>query len=272
MRMRRTKPPTGAEPMSQGQKRTAGLFDPTPWTWIRSLQDKPTSEQATHQLERLSERYWPCVYAYLRRCGRDSQSAADITQSFFADVILGRGFFERVDQDAGRFRDVLVQSLRHYNVDCARRESVPGRRLLPLDGELAGLESQLQDQSTISPEEEFNQRWASRTLFEAIRRCEKHFQDAGKVRHWRVYERCVLTPSLHGTTRPTQQQLREEFGFARTQHVANTVFSVNEKFRRYLRETVNETVSLDSSVAQQEYQYLLSLLKPNQTDKSVACG
>jgi len=257
--------------MSQFQTRnTAELFDATPWTWIRSLQNKATPEEAIEQLERLSQRYWPCVYSYLRRKGRDAQTAEDVTQSFFTEVILGRGLFERVDRKSGRFRDVLIRSLRNYNVDYARRESVRGRKPLRLGDELPGIESQLRDQSTLSPEEDFNRRWASRSLFEALRRCERHFQSAGKEQYWKVYHRSVLSPSLHGTKRPSQQELCEEFEFAGTQQIANAIFAVNTKFRHYLREVISETVSYDDRVAQQEYEYLLSLLTPRAADRSPA--
>ena len=45
------------------------------------------------------------VYWFLRRCGLDAPTTVDITQSFFADVILGRGHLNRAEKRwGGRLR------------------------------------------------------------------------------------------------------------------------------------------------------------------------
>lgn len=126
------------------------MFEQTPWSWIRSLRSTQTAEEVREHLERLSQRYWPSVYAYLRKCGRSPEQAAEITQAFFADVIFGRGFFQRVSPEVGQVRHVLAKAIKNYNIDWARRQSVPGRDLLSLDDELPNIEKKLSDTSTLA--------------------------------------------------------------------------------------------------------------------------
>jgi len=236
------------------------IFEPTPWTWIQSLRNKPTPEETAKQIERLSKRYWSCVYAYLRRCGRDSESARDITQGFFADVILRRGLFRRADKRIGRFRDLLAWHVRCYNVDWIRGESAIGRDLIRFDDELPGVESQLRDYSTLSPQEVFDRRWATCTLVEAAQRCEQYFRRTGRSHYWEAYQRRVFHPSLYGTAQPSYRQVCAELGFATTQRVANAIYAVNVKFRHFLREVIGETVGDDDRTTQEEYDALRALL------------
>ena len=47
-------------------------------------------EAAAAALDQLVRRYWPAVYAYIRRCGRNVHEAADLTQGLVCDVMISR--------------------------------------------------------------------------------------------------------------------------------------------------------------------------------------
>lgn len=74
-------------------------------------------------LDALVQRIWPRVYAAARRLGRDPEAAAELTQGFFADVVLGRNLLAHADADRGRLRWLLLRALKHYAVDRHRRRA-----------------------------------------------------------------------------------------------------------------------------------------------------
>jgi len=239
------------------------MFEQTPWTWIRSLRTKQDPEEIREHLEYLSRRYWPSVYVYLRRSGRSPEQAAEITQAFFADVILARGFFERVSPEVGRVRHVLAKAIKHYNIDCARKQAVPVRNPLSLDDALPTIEQRLSGTAGVEPEQAFDQRWASQTLAETLQRCENYYKQSDRYMQWQAWQRRLLQPCLHGVSKPSLAQVKEELGLSSTQDVANAVFAVNTRFKTMLREVVSETVTDDECVLEQECQYLLSQLRPS---------
>ena len=60
-------------------------FDTTRWTLILAAGDRADIGHR-NALAELCEAYWPPIYAYLRHHGHDAEQAADLTQTFFADL------------------------------------------------------------------------------------------------------------------------------------------------------------------------------------------
>ncbi|MCC6785449.1 MAG: RNA polymerase subunit sigma-24, partial [Planctomycetes bacterium] len=76
-------------------------FQPTRWSLV--MRAGGADAAARRALEELCALYWPPVYALYRRAGLEPESARDLTQSLFADL-LGRHDLERVDPQRGSFR------------------------------------------------------------------------------------------------------------------------------------------------------------------------
>ena len=57
-------------------------FVTTHWSVVLAAaqEDRPQSREAW---EKLAQNYWPPLYAYIRRLGREPEDAKDLTQSFF---------------------------------------------------------------------------------------------------------------------------------------------------------------------------------------------
>jgi hypothetical protein len=95
---------------------TGTRFPATDWTGIID----PSSGQAIQQ--ELSTRYWKPIYCYLRSKGYSDEDAQDLTQGFFAEIVLDRGLSRNIDRSKGKFRTLLLTALNHYAI------SVPGMR------------------------------------------------------------------------------------------------------------------------------------------------
>lgn len=78
-----------------------------------ALTDVP---DATDALARLCEVYWPPIYSFIRRRGYPPPHAQDLTQSFFAFFLLTKAY-ARTDRLHGKFRSLLLASVKHFLAD-----------------------------------------------------------------------------------------------------------------------------------------------------------
>jgi len=228
-------------------------FSPTPWSLLRALHaDRDEERRATDELVR---RYWPVVHSYLNRAGLPPDRAEELTQSFFAEVVVGRRLFHRAEPERGRLRTLLLTALGRYRVDAFRRVNarVDARAARP-DGslDLAGSEGH--------PAREFERAWATAQLKEALHRVEVHFVAFGKETHWRAFERYVLGPATNGLIRPSARELAEELAFRSPASVTAAIQVVRTRVLATLRGVVAESVS-DIADLDDEYAHVVKLLK-----------
>jgi RNA polymerase sigma-70 factor (ECF subfamily) len=86
-------------------------FAPTRWTQV--LQARGESAEAQTALSELCAAYWQPVFSFIRRDGRDEETARDLTQEFFARLLARRGL-ETVERGHGRFRSYLLGAVKHF--------------------------------------------------------------------------------------------------------------------------------------------------------------
>lgn len=72
--------------------------------------ESPAAEKA---LEKLCLTYWRPVYSFIRRQGRGTDEAEDLTQSFFARL-LERRDLNSVRREKGRLRSYLLIAAKHF--------------------------------------------------------------------------------------------------------------------------------------------------------------
>ena len=89
-------------------------FQTTRWSLIAAARDAP--ERARPALEQLCRTYRPPVLAFVRGAGYSHSDAEDLTQGFFLHF-LERGWHAQADPQRGRFRSLLLTSLRRYLAD-----------------------------------------------------------------------------------------------------------------------------------------------------------
>jgi len=95
-------------------------FSPTRWSLIAALRCGE-APQVREALETLCRAYWYPLYAYARRCGQVPEDAADITQSFFAQLIE-KEIFARADPERGRLRTFLLTAMQNFLRDDWRKQ------------------------------------------------------------------------------------------------------------------------------------------------------
>ncbi len=233
-------------------------FPPTQWTLIEALQaaDHPQHSEA---LEILVGNYWPPIYAFLRRTGKAREEAAEVTQAFFADVVLQRQLFDRADPQRGRLRALLLIALKRFLRDSHRRQAARGSTITISLEQMKREETIVADDSSCSVEEAFDRRWAVAVFEEALRRCEKHFRTKARGKHWAAFEAHVLRPSIAMSHPRPLAKVAEEVGFDTPEEVAGAVRTVRKRVLTLLRQAAAET-AIDQDDQEAEYHLVVSLL------------
>jgi hypothetical protein len=170
--------------------------------------------------------------------GHGREQAAEITQAFFVDVVLGRRLFEVADPVGGRLRSLLLAALKNYRIDLARHEKVERR----IDGEFFAVmnmaESRRPQDESLSPDAVYEREWALSLLQEAVRRCEGHFIASDREPHWRLFEARYLKPHTRPHTTPSLETAAAEFGFESAAAAASAMQVVRQRLKAVLSEVV----------------------------------
>ncbi len=223
-------------------------FESTQWSRILSLRGAGEDRRGD-LLSALVERYWPPIYAWLRRKGHPAADAEDLTQAFFVHL-LEKGSLEGIaGGERGSFRAFLLTCLRNFvaserrSRQAARRH--PGRRLLSIDDFEASLARDERD-----PDQEFQYQWARRVLDLALSAMKERLAADGREDAYRMFE----THLLHRLTTGAALSRRELAGrFGRTEkQVDNLLHPLRKEFRRHLetvvRDSVDDQASFDEEI------------------------
>lgn len=233
-------------------------FTTTQWSLIDQLHSEKT-EIRRGAMNCLAESYWPPVYAWLRRSNKNQDEAAEITQGFFADVICGRGLFDKADSERGRLRTLILASLKRYLVDRHRRETVRGAgRTISFDKIQNTGERNLVD-AQCSPDELFDRRWALATMERAIDRCREHFDSTGKHAHWELFDRRVLRSNIYTVEPEPLAALVEELQFESNASASAAIQVVKRRLQAIIQEVVAETAHSPED-QEDEYRRFLRIL------------
>lgn len=158
-----------------------GSFATTHWSLVLNA-GREDSASASEALETLCRAYWPAIHAYIRRTGQPGEAARDLTQEFFARV-LGKGLIGVANPQKGRFRTFLLTLLQRFLADEHDRVTAlkrgGGEVLLSLDELAAEEERPFEPSAGVSPEEEFDRRWALATLENTMRHLRAEAERAG---------------------------------------------------------------------------------------------
>jgi DNA-directed RNA polymerase specialized sigma24 family protein len=231
---------------------SAGRFSTTHWSLIRNVHSMDEARRRL-VLNQLLGRYWKPVYCYLRRKGYDNDSAKDLTQDFFQEVVLGRDLIGQADRAVGKFRTLLLTALGRYVVDKHRRNTaekrVPPEGLISLDDrELPGFPA---DCGQAGPEEVFQYAWASSLLDEVLAQVQDECERDGRAVHWQVFNERVLAPILDGDEPASIPNLCAKYGIERESRASNMVVTVKRCFRRVLEQAIQEHVEREEDVPQE---------------------
>ena len=186
-------PPVGA--------RRADVFYTTRWTQVRhAKEDSPEGRRA---LSELCVAYYEPVTTFLHYELRDGNGdiAREVAHDFFAQMLAGNCIFNAV-KERGRFRSYLLGAVKHYLSH--RREAGNrlkrggGAEMLPLDDEELSLAEVIPDNTTLSPDANFDRQWALAVVAHAFDALARECADAGRSAFFEQVKPWLVGDASHG--------------------------------------------------------------------------
>lgn len=239
--------------MSENDKK---WFCTTHWSVV--LAAGATVEAARQNaLDTLCQTYWRPVYSYVRSRGHDAETARDLTQGFFTDLLERRGL-EAAQQERGRFRHFLLSSVKNYLAHERERALTQkrggGRALFRLDPSAEEPSFAAFEPAALgTPETIFEQRWATTLLDQTMLDLQGEMERSGKGERFEK-----LRPFLVSDTDPPHAQIAMELNVTETA-VRVALHRLRQRFGILLRERVAQTVE-DEGKIEEELRYLIGLL------------
>ncbi len=234
-------------------------FRTTQWSLVRAGGDSADLTLQREALTALCSTYWPPVYAYIRCRGNDVESARDLTQGFFTQL-LDKKYVKKADRNRGKFRSFLLTYVKRYLTDEQDRRHARkrggGLTILQLEFETAESSFRFEPVDRRTPEAIFEKRWALSVVREAVSRLEQEMQRSGKQARFRR-----LKPWLTGEDQGSPYStLAEDLGMSE-QALRVTIHRLRRRLGQLLREEVSSTLS-DPVNLDMEMRLLFKALEP----------
>lgn len=231
-------------------------FVTTHWSVVLSARDK-TSPQSEAALEELCRTYWCPLYAYVRRQGRGSHDAQDLTQEFFTRL-LQKDYLRSVAREKGRFRTFLLVALKRFLADAQDRARAQKRGggvpCLSLDAETAERRYWAEPVDALTPDRLYERHWALTLLDLTMTRLRQEFVAAGKGDEFDRLKG-FLTAETGGTS---HAEIAPKLGLTEGA-LRVAVHRLRRRYRDLFREEIAHTVAGPEEI-EDEVRHLLSIL------------
>ena len=238
-------------------------FAPTRWTLVRRARGE--SAEARAALAELCTAYYAPVLAFIRREGRDEETALELTQEFFSRLLAGSGL-GTAEPGRGRFRSYLLGAVKHFLADARQRASAEkrggGRAPLPLEQhpeDATTTALPVPDPSAPVSDTFFDRQWAVTLVDRAVGTL-----GAEEVRAGRGGQFAVLKPWLSGEVPAlSQADAGQQLGLSEGA-VKVAVHRLRKRFREAVRAEIASTV-LEPEQVQEELHYLVEVLSASES-------
>ena len=219
---------------------------------LRAGRDDDSGQRA---LAELCQLYWYPLYAFLRRQGRDAESAKDLTQGFFTRLIE-KADLEKVETGRGRFRSYLLAGLKHFVANDWDQQQAKkrggGQTIVSLD-EAEG-RYRLEPADNATPEKLFDRRWALTILETVICRVQEEMQERGREQ---LFQRLKVFLEGDGSG-PSYDEIARDLSMTEGAIKVN-VHRMRRRFRDLLRQEIGHTLD-DPDEVDGELRHLLAAL------------
>ena len=236
-------------------------FPTTNWECLGDLKDSER-EVAQGLISHLSACYWGPVYSYLVSKGFADETAKDLTQDFFCEIVIKNDLFYRADQAKGHLRTYLLKCLNNYVSNYLKRRKSQKDRINHTAVSLDQFEDKhnLLVSKSASPEEAFNISWIRQIIADVISETKCYCHNNKKDVHWEVFNSLVLLPALNACDKPELSYLCQMYGVDDPKSISNMMITVKRVFKRIFYEKISMLVD-DKSKVGQELQEMLNILK-----------
>lgn len=227
--------------------------------WTRVAQSKGSSEEAQRALADLCETYYEPVHAFLRATVRNGEDAQEMTQAFFAQV-LGQHAFDGANPERGRFRSFLLGAVKHFLWDQRRSHRAikrgSGETPLSLDaGTTTSPGWTPPDNAQLSPDAEFDRRWALAVLAKALAEIRRESEAKNQKATFET-----LKPWLTGDVAGMRQaEAANQLGLSEGA-VKVAIHRLRQRFREAVKAEISQTL-VDSEQVTEELAHLEAALR-----------
>jgi RNA polymerase sigma-70 factor (ECF subfamily) len=240
--------------MNEPEKGGAPRFPDTRWSLVSDVQHGGAARERA--LADLCRVYWFPIYAFARARGCDSHMAEDLTQDLFLKF-LSHDSFAAANRERGRMRTFLLTSMSRLMASDARRRTMakrnPERTAISIERDLA--EGMLGAESgSLSPEDDFDRRWAEAILREVEKRLAEEHATRGKSEQFEALKPYLLP----GAGDEGYPGIAERLGIS-DGALKVAVFRLRQRFKTLIREEVEQTVTA-SEDADEELRHLYASL------------
>lgn len=239
-------------------------FQLTNWSEIQSAKNlSPLKRKSV--INSIIQKYWKPVYFYIRHKGYDNETAKDMTQDFFQEIVLGKHLIERADKTKGRFRTLILAALDRYLTSAHRKRTA--RKRAPVNGIFKIQASETADfipaDCQENPEDVFNYAWAANLIDEVIERVKDECFNTEKKAHWKVFQSRVLQPIFESTKPPPMKQLCKEYNISSPNKASNMLVTVKRKFQVALKHSLSKYSFANGEIEQEQKDLYKILSKGN---------
>lgn len=221
----------------------------TRWSLVQEAQGD--SPQARAALAELCEIYYAPVQNQMRRWLGSAEAARDLTQAFFAHVLVGAAL-NGADAARGKFRSYLCGAARHFLLDQQRTERADkrGGHTTVVAMDLAAAVAD--DKAT--PDAEFDRAWACALLQHTLDQLEAEMQASGRGPAFAILKPWLAGDAAHGETSAAAKQLNITETAVRVQ-----VSRLRKRLRAILEQTLADTLAPDVDVRQEMHELMAAL-------------
>ena len=235
-------------------------FLTTHWSEIFSARTSDDSRRGII-IESLLKKYWKPVYCYVRRKGYKNEPAKDLTQGFFAEIVLNSNLLERANKAKGRFRTLLLSALECYLTDAYRKENAqkrsPKGRMMNLDND--DMPDIPDSSSKMDPNQVFHYVWATEILDKVLRAVKKECYATNKKIHWRLFRIKIINPIMDNLPSPPMKELCRQYNIENEAKASNMIITVKRCFKRAMMNHFRSFVQSDQEI-EEEFNELFRII------------
>lgn len=230
-----------------------GSFPDTNTKLIEELSNSHDSIQFA-AFESFATNYWSPLFYFAVRKSYSTEDAKDAVQGFFAKLIE-RGGFTGFDRRKGKLRTYLLTQFQRYLIDEYRKNEVRGGNQPHFAiHENDHSEFILEENSDLSPEAAYDQRWAIQIASRAIKNMAKAHQKRGSSDRFETVKHYLFSRAESGSIKKAAKKLGiSESAFNAILH------RERKRFGTEFEKLIEETLGVDEN-AHDECRYLLSLI------------
>jgi RNA polymerase sigma-70 factor (ECF subfamily) len=236
---------------------SANQFATTHWSVVLGANPARRKQQGSVALTQLCQTYWRPIFAFICRRGYPVSDAQDLTQDFFVMVLEGN-LLKLADPNRGRFRSLLLKSLKNFLLDAAEKRHAEKRggkiNFVSWDDWMAEAPSQLsipvRTLESLSPESIFDLRWAATVVERALRRLREECESRGRRRLFDLINGYLIADRAD----ISYSNIAQKLGVAESE-VKRLLHRMRQRYRDLLRDEVAQTVERSDDV-DEEIRYL----------------